>query len=431
MKSERVSPAGIIIWFLALLFFFYEFFLRILLGTIASDVIFQLGLSAGQFSTIAAAYYVTYGLMQVPVGLLTEKIGARVTLSAACLICAFGVFLFSVSYGYTLAFISRLFIGFGSSFAFVSLMLLSLKWFPRKYFSLMTGLSLFLGAIGPILAGAPLATLYNAVDGNWRGILVWLGIFGVVLAVILLLFIRNEPKESERRIIFLSINQEGGFIYFLRSLLSNKQCLMVLCYTGATYVVLPLFAAYWGTLYLQARGIELTTAALIISMQWVGFAIGSPVLGKLSDIAKRRKPYLCIPMVIGALASALILFSPLKNETILGFLFFCIGLAVSGMSLSFSVIIEHVPRVFHSTALGLNNATSMLSAAVVPVIVGVIIQQHQIGPKIQEAALVQGLSLTPVLFCIAFLVALFGIKETFCRQQHEVHTLHKYSDFLD
>lgn len=430
MKSERVSLLALFIWVLALVFFFYEFFLRILLGTIASDVIFQLDLSAGQFSTIAGAYYVTYGLMQVPVGMLTEKVGARLTLSAACLFCASGVFLFSVSHGYVLALISRLFIGFGSSFAFVSLMLLSLKWFPRKYFSVMTGLALFLGATGPVLAGAPLAKLYEAMDGNWRAILIWLGVFGVALAIALLFFIRNEPKESEKRIIFLSLSKEDNLNSFLKTIFSNKQCWMVFIYTATTYVILPLFAAYWGTLYLQARDIELTNAAFIISMEWVGYAVGSPILGKLSDYTKRRKPYLCIPMVIGVIASSLILFLPTTSETLLASFFFFIGFAVSGQSLSFSAIIEQTPRALHSTALGVNNAVSMLSAAVLPVFVGVVIQKHQIGPKIQQAALMQGLSITPVLFCVAFLVAFFGIKETFCRQQHEVHTLHKFSEFL-
>lgn len=433
MKTDRVSFLGVCIWGLALLFFFYEFFLRIFLGTIAADVISQLRLSAGQFSAIAAGYYIAYGLIQVPVGLIAERVGARLTLSAACLICAFGVFLLSLARGFTLAFVSRLFIGFGSGFAFVSLLLLILQWFPKRHFSVMTGLSIFLGAIGPLLAGAPLAYFYKAMNGNWRGILFWLGLFGCALTAVLFIFIVNRPKEAEQRIIFLSPTREKAYD-LIKTLLQNRQSWFVLAYTATTYVVLPLFAAYWGTLFLQARGIELTLSALIISMIWIGYAIGSPLIGKLSDLTKRRKPYLYFPALLGAIASFLILYLPLKSEAYLILLFILVGAGVAGQSLSFSVILEHVPRKLHSTALGVNNAVSMLSAAVIPILVGVIVQiandQSAKTSYISEHALRQGLLVVPLLFLIAFFVSLFCISETYCRQQNEVHTLHRYSDII-
>ena len=424
--NERVTFLGVAIWLLALLFFFYEFFLRIFLGTIAADLSHQLHLSAGQFSTIGAGYYITYGIMQVPVGLLIEKVGARLILPMAALFCALGVFFLSLATGFWLAFFSRLLIGFGSSFAFVSLLLLILKWFPKRQFSLMAGLSIFLGAIGPLLAGGPLALLYSATDNNWRGILVGAGVFGLILCALLALFVRNQPDASEHKIVFVSTKEKISDLTAL--MLKNKQVWATLIYSSMTYVALPLFAAYFGTLLLQSRGIPMAKAASIVSMQWIGYAIGSPLLGKLSDRFKKRKPFLIFPALMGVLTTLLILYLPTNNEIILISLFMLMGIGISGQTLTYAAILENVPRKLHSSALGFNNTAAMLSSAIMAIFVGGIIQAW--GGQFSTVALTRGLSLIPCFFAVAFFVSLFGLKETFCRQQHEIHVLHKYSDIL-
>lgn len=423
--SEKVTVRGVGIWMLALLFFFYEFFLRIFMGTIAADLSHQLHLTAGQFSAIGSGYYITYGLMQVPVGLLTEKLGARMTLSVAALICALGVFLMSGAQGFWIAFISRLLIGFGSSFAFVSLLLLILKWFPKEQFSLMSGLSIFLGAVGPLLAGAPLAWLYHVLDNRWRLILIGAGIFGLALSSCLALLIRNQPVSAEKQIIFLKPKE--SLLHLVVLLLQNVQVWFTLFYSAMTYVVLPIFAAYFGTLFLQARGLSMTNAAFIVSMEWVGYAIGSPLIGKLSDRVKRRKPFLIIAAAAGVLSTLAILFAP-HHELLLVILFIVMGIGIAGQSLTFATILESVPRKLHSSALGVNNAASMLSSALLAMLVGWIIQAS--GGQFSAPALLKGLSLVPLFFFLALLVAILGIRETFCRQQHEVHALHKYSDII-
>ena len=168
-------------------------------------------------------------------------------------------------------------------------------------------------------------------------------------------------------------------------------------------------------------------AASIISMQWAGYAVSSPLIGKLSDRVKRRKPFLYASALLGAIVSAIILGVPV-NKIVLYPLFILVGAAIAGQTLTFTIILENAPKKLHSSALGVNNAISMLFAALIAMIVGWIIQSS--GGSFSEPALTKGLMVVPVLLFLAFLVALFGIKETYCRQQHEVHALHKYSDIF-
>ncbi|MFZ0565885.1 MAG: MFS transporter [Chlamydiales bacterium] len=433
-ERKKISFFAIFVWSLAVLFFFYEFFLRIVLGTISIEVREDLHLTIEQFSIVAAAYYMTYGLMQIPVGFLTEKIGTRIILSSACFICTIGVFLLEMAQGFYLALISRWLIGFGSSFAFVALLILALNWFPKKYFGFLCGISLFLGAVGPLLAGAPLAYVNQMLDGNWRLILFWAGIFGAILTVLLLIFMRNKPAQEEQQIIFITPYEP--IRKKLLQLIKNPQAWFVVLVSSCLYCSLPILAAYFGTAYMQARGFDKTHAAFLISMVWVGYAVGNPIIGKLSDLLKRRTPFLFSAGILGCLVSAYLLYVPTHNYILLICTFLALGFASSAQGLAFALIVEHTPQKLNSAALGFNNAGGMLFAAIFPPIAGSIIQAtlHESG-RITPTPLVyvSGLSLIPILYGTAALVALLFIKESFCRQQHEIHKLqplHKASELL-
>jgi MFS family permease len=418
--QTRITKIGIFIWLLATTFFFYEFFLRVFLGTIADDVIADLFLTANQFSMITASYYITYGLMQTPVGILVDKFGSRLLLTIACLACAIGVLLFSVANSYYTGILSRLLIGFGSSFAFVCLLVLSLNWFPKKHFGFLIGLSQFLGAIGPMTAGAPLAMLVRSFNGNWRLILFLIGFLGILLTLFLAIFIRNKPKGHKNQIIFLSKNE--SLSKKIIQLLKNPQVWVTLFYAGFVYVSLPLLGAYWGVSYLESRGFIKSNAAFIVSMLWLGLAIGCPLIGKVSDKIRRRKPLLTLVSFLGLVISFLILFFPSNNPTFIALLFFLLGSSASGQSLSFAIISENVPEKLKATSLGINNTSIMLLGAFIPQIVSTIIQYSSNGAKeFSQQNFESGLVLMPVFFLIAFFLALFALKETYCRSQQEVH----------
>jgi len=410
---------SIFVWSLALLFYFYEFFLQIFLGTIATDVISSLGLTIEQFSILGAAFYLTYSLMQTPVGILTDKFGPRKILTLASFSCTFGVFWFSVSNGFLSAIMSRLLIGFGSSFGFVAILILALNWFDRKHFSTLCGMAQFLGAIGPILAGAPLAMLNHNLDGNWRLILFWIGVFGTCLTVIIFLFLRDKPKGKKNAIFFLT--PHVSLKKNITELLKSSQVWAIMLYCATVYVAMPLLGAYWGVTYLQTRGFEKTKAAFIISMIWIGFSISAATMGKLSEKMKKRKPLLILSGLFGVIFSSLILYLPIENELLLISLFGCLGFCAAVQSLGFAMISEHVPKRLHSPALGLNNTAIVFFAAIIPPFASSIIQST--SDELTSASFTRGLSIIPVMFGLSFLIALFGIKETYCHQQGEMHKI--------
>jgi MFS family permease len=420
---------GTVIWSLAALFYLYEFFLRVFVSTISDQVIADLSLTAQQFATMGAGYYLIYSFMQLPVGILVNRLGARFLLTIAVFLAGLGGFWFAFVHGFSSGFLSRCFMGFGSSFAYVCLLVLALNWFPRKHFGLMAGIANFLGAAGPMLAGGPLALLLTLFHDNWRLVIGGIGALGFVLAVFIGVFVRNTPPRQKGEIIHLEPGKES-LLRRLGELIRIPQVWAIVLYAGFVYVCLPLLGAYWGTSFLQARGFSRTVAASIASMMWVGLGIGSPVLGKISDTIKRRKPILYGSAFFGIIVTILVVYFHLENKLIYMALFFLIGFVSAAQSVSFATITEHVPTKLQATAIGLNNSMIMFFAAVLPPIISSFIgrsaaMHHEKAGHFTAADFQAGFFFMPIFYLCAYFLALFFIRETYCRQQFEVVKISK------
>lgn len=418
---KKVSLIGLFIWGLASLFYLYEFFLQVFLSTISSQIMVQFHLDASDFSIMNAGYFLPYSLMQIPVGILVDRFGARPLLTIAIGAAATGVLWFSNISTFELGFLSRFFMGFGSSFAYVSLLVLALNWFPKKHFGLMVGLANFLGATGPFLAGGPLSLLLNAFDHNWRLILVYISILGFVLAACVGFFVRNGPGRKKGAIIHLDPYKEKLSVR-LKLLAKNRQAWIIVFYSGFVYVSTPLLGAYWGTGYLISRGLSQTIAATLSSFLWIGFAIGGPLTGKISDQMKRRKPILAFSPFLGLIGSLFLLFFPTQELFLLTLFFFMIGFASAGCSIAFASISEHVQASVQATAIGFNNSMITFFAALFPPIAGFLIEWEAVGKThiYSKAQYETGLILMPCFYLISFILSTCFIKETFCRSQHEI-----------
>ncbi|QVL55379.1 MAG: MFS transporter [Simkaniaceae bacterium] len=419
--KQKLSLIGFFIWMLASVFYLYEFFLQVFMSTVSNQVIQDLHLDASSYSIIAAAYFLPYSLMQIPVGILVDRFGARSLLTISVLSCALGVFGFSITHHFGTAFIGRAFMGLGASSAYVSLLVLALNWFPKRHFGLMVGIANLLGAMGPFLAGGPLSYILSLFNNNWRLILMTIGGFGLLLSIMIGVFVRNSPSRKKNEIIHLD-PYLAPLIDRLKSLIQNKQAWRIALFSAFVYVSLPLLGAYWGTSYLQAKGLSRTVAASLSSILWIGYAVGAPLSGKISDSIKRRKLPLIFSSLIGMITSSLIVYLPTNEIFTFAFLFFCIGLASSGCSPAFAVMSENVQENLQATSIGFNNSAITLSAAILPPIVSLLIEWGvpEGVHNYSVANFQQGLFLMPIFYTIAFFISLFLIRETYCRSQHQV-----------
>ncbi len=425
---KRITVLGLAVWLLASIFFLYEFFLRTFVGTVANEIMASLKINAETFALVGSGYYISYGLMQIPVGLLADRFGVKRNLLFATLVCAVATFFFAYSYHFYSAFISRLFMGFGSSFAFVCLLAVALNWFPRKNFAFFVGASQFIGTAGPLLAGGPLEMIVQHYQGHWRLVLALIGSFGILLFLLILIIVRDKPKAASERELLL-LERKITIWQQIKLLVSNSQAWFIGSYSMFVYVSVALLGAIWGTDYLEARGMPVTVAAYVISTVWVGYAIGCPLLGWISDRIKRRKPLLYGSALLGLVMINFILFMPGDNPWLFGVLFFLLGIAATGQSVGFAAMSDHVERNIQATAMGLNNGFITMGGAFLPPLVSLMIHTRDSHNHLHlvQSQFTHAFIALPFLYLIGFIIATVFIRESFCRPQKEAVVVQRSS----
>ena len=130
--QKRAIARSWLIWSLAVLFLFYEFFIRVFPTAMVAELMSAFKVNAGRLGLLSSFYFYSYAPMQIPVGLLMDRFGARKLLTFASLICAIGAFAFSFSFDFSIAAVGRFLMGVGSAFGFVGMVYVCSHFFPQK-----------------------------------------------------------------------------------------------------------------------------------------------------------------------------------------------------------------------------------------------------------------------------------------------------------
>lgn len=299
-------------------FYCYEFVLRIIPGTLQNELSVAFGnISATTFGQLSAMYYFAYSPMQLPVGMLMDRYGPRRLLTFACLCCTLGSWMFMHTASMWIAGAGRFLVGFGSAFAFVGALSLAINWLPKKYFSLVAGLITTLSMFGLIYGEVKITSI--AVTMGWMRALYLTVFVGGILSLIFLFVVRDGPKGHVAH-----KNPLPEFFRNVTAVLVSPQVWLIGVVGACLYTSMSIFGELWGKTYLlHAHHLTEMQAAASISAMFLGWAIGAPVAGYLSDITGRRT----FPLVVGAIMaficiSTVLYFPGLSYHTLNILLFF-------------------------------------------------------------------------------------------------------------
>lgn len=406
--SKKSSLRAVVIFLLMAIFLCFEMALQVSPGVMTADLSDALNLTSFSLGLMSGAYFITYSIMQIPSGLMYDRLNIVKVVCIAIFLCSLGAGLFGLASSFIEAALARLFMGFGSAFAFISVLTTAARYFPAKYFAMLAGVAQLLAAIGAIGGALPIAWLNNHF--GWRDSFVGFMIFGLLLIVAIFLAFWHvdtrctTPPKNEH------------FKESLREILNNKQTWIIGAYAFLNWAPITAFASLWGVPFLMSKyGYSLTSSASLISLIWLGVGISSPLIGALSDRIKRRKPILIATALCGALALALVIYVPSLPFIVLCCLLFITGLGSSGQVLSFAVVKDYTDTNRSSGAIGFNNMAVVASGVVMQPLIGKLIQLN--GPASVTVypltSFLNSLWLLPLCHAFCVLLALFLIKETY------------------
>ena len=415
---KRILPTLVVI--LASSFCLYEFILQVSASVITNELMRELSIDASGLGIVVAFYYYAYTPMQIPAGLLFDRYGPRVLITIATLICVLGAYFFGYATTPVLAAIGRFLMGIGSAFAFIGALVLVSRWFSPAKFALMAGIVQLMTSTGAVLGEAPLAKAVSIY--GWRESIIWLAGFGIFLAGLIYLIIRDyapgqKPIMEEKPKTGLSSEWQR-----LKLVLRNRQSQYVGLYAFCTWGPVLMFAVLWGVPFLTLKyGINEVQAGSMLFFVWLGIGLASPAAGYISNQIESRNKVLTALAYIGLITTAMILYVPNLSIPFMIILLFLFGVAAGAQALSFAVINDFADRDLIGTSIGFNNMCVVAGGALLQPVIGIILVALWDGNMVDGVAAYtlpmyeRGLVLMPICYALCALLSTKCIKETHCQ----------------
>ena len=361
-----------LIWGIASFFYLYEYIQRVIPGTVVDELMNSFSANATDISNMAAFYFYSYALLQLPVGVLADYFGPKRPLFWACFLCVAGCFAFSQSDTLMAAKASRFLIGAGSAFAYLCCLRLSVNWFPVERFSLVCGLVGVVGMLGAFASVTTLTLLLKTID--WRTLLVWISIIGLINAALIWFFVKDFPgkimPKPKRHSSSLSVAS-------ILTALRTPQIWLSGLYCGMVYTIFDAVGDLWGINYLTTTyKLSKMHAAEINSLIFLGGMVGSVLLGKVAQHYHQRKPLLLLTALLGLLTSSLLVLNhhlPIWSVIAVFFLLGCVG---SGFVISMTLAKESLPLLMSGVTMGCVNTLSVCIESSTQPLLGFLLDWH-------------------------------------------------------
>lgn len=390
-----------------------SFFQRFAPASIAQDLALAFDTTAASLGVLAATYFYVYTLMQVPTGVLVDTLGPRRILLLGGLISFIGSLWFGLAPDLSQALIGRTLVGLGVSVTFIAMLKIIALSFEEHRFASLTGLGVFIGNIGSVLAGVPLA--FAAAEIGWRSVFVVVAVASLVFGTMAWWMMRHSAamagSKVDRTVVI------GGLWSVLRNRQSWAPALTNLGLSGSYFT----FAGLWAMPYLtQVHGYSRNIAATHLSLMYAGFAFGCLALGIISDRVRRRKSILITAASVYCAVWCVWWWGGALDMTTTMGLGFLMGFSTAGFSLTWACAKEVNPPQLAGMSTSIANVGGFFGAAIMQPLVGWLMDQVWAGTLTNGVRVYSlgdfrfGLS---VVIALAFfgLVAACFVRETRCK----------------
>ena len=426
-KTSTKAPTkhtfyGWLVCFIGALFYLYEYLLRVTPSQMTKELQLAFHINAQTLGHLVGYYYYIYAPMQLFVGILMDRYGPRRLLTMAVFCCALGTYLFANNQSLYVAELGRFLVGFGSAFAFVGVLKLATLFLPSRVFGMVSGMSMALGMAGGMLGDMLISAMVNHYD--WRLTLYYSAAVGVLLNVIIYCVVRDaaSPKLKYKP----SIKTLRGGLNGLIALLLKPAIWINGAVGCLLYLPTSTFAEFWGTPYLeQVCGMSKHQAALGMTYIFLGWAVGGPLVGFISDRIKQRRLPLTIGSSVAAVVFSAVLFLPNFPVKFIYPAFFIFGFFSSVQVLVFALGRELAQAKYSATVLALTNMFVMSGGTMTLGFVGKILDRYWTGEIINGVHVYSAsnfqyaLAILPLGLLISVLLTLF-LPETNARMLEDM-----------
>lgn len=397
--EPRGGTRAWLVWGVAVGGYFLAMLHRNGLGVAALEAQSRFDVGPALLSLLPMLQLLVYVILQVPAGLLADRLGPRYTLVMGMAAMAVGSCMFALAPGIEMAVVGRFLIGLGDALVFLNVIRLAALWFPRARYALVSGLTGVVGGTGQVASAAPLAWALGGI--GWVAAFLATAGLTVFMALLMLLMVRDRPAGAAGR---STVADPISAWAALKEALRADGPRIGMAHHAAVMAPFTMMMVLWGYPFL-VNGLGLSEGAAALTL--TGLAAGALPLAPLAGVLVGRRPGVrgYFALVFGGTLSLgwlLLVLWPDGAPAPLGVAVLALSALGQTMAptISFDFARDGIPAGRTGVASGLVNMSGFTTAVVCTVAAGAILQTLPEEPSSYQVAFVPMAVTTVLSTCV-------------------------------
>ena len=382
-------------------------------GTIFDELQHGFGLSASAVTALGAVFIYVYAGMQLVVGVAADRYGGRRTLLFGSVIMCAGAMLFPCSHSTAMLFASRVLIGFGSSFVYLSIVKEVDTLFAARHFAGLLGLAMLASYVGNIAATLPFERAVHRF--GWRDTLMAVAVLSLAAVAVAWVVLRRLEQVPVRR--------RGIPLRRVWDVLCNRRSRALLVCGMINFPVAFVIQGVLGKKFLQdAVGLSSADAAAFVLVMASACGTAAVCSGPVLRLTgQRRKPVILCATGMILLSTVLMLLAVLAAAPGWVFLagYVLLALSTIGLPASAATMKEVNRPDAVAVTISVLNTVAYVGVGVLSNAAGAILDAFGSQAEVTEARVVYPTAAYATLFAclvglalVSTLVTIFLIPET-------------------
>ena len=331
--------------------------------------------SSGVLSLLAVLQLAVYAALQIPAGVLADRLGPRRLIAGGAVLVAVGQVVLALAAPFWLALAGRMLVGAGDAVTFVSVLRLIPSWFPARQVPVLNQLAGILGQLGQVVSAVPLAAL--VVGAGWTPAYLAAGGTAVLVAVLVLAVVRDGPAGAGE-----GTSPGPAVAGGLGAALREPGVRMAFwCHLAAPFPG-NVFGLLWGFPFLTGgEGVAGGTARALLALYVVAGIVIGPLLGMLAGRWPSRRVRLVVTSVLAQAGAWLLVLAWPGPAPLAVLVLHVVVLGGGGPAslVAFDIARAAVPPERLGRASGIVNVGGFVSTVVVVLLVGLALDLQGAG----------------------------------------------------
>ena len=365
-----------LIWGVALFAYLVAVTQRTSLGVSGIEAAHRFGVSASALSSLAVVQLVVYAALQIPTGVLLDRVGPKVLIGAGAVLMFAGQIALALAPSIGVAVLGRILVGAGDALTFISVIRLLALWFRGRILPQVSQWTGNIGQLGQVVSAIPLSLVLHRY--GWTPAFLSAAALSLVAAVLVVLLLSNghpttrpgDTPSTDR------LTNWPTALRQLRESLARPGTQLGFWSHFVTQSSGTVFSLLWGFPLLTAGlGYSAGTASALLALIVLAGVVSGPILGILTARFPMRRSNLVIGIVamIGVTWTAVLIWPDRPPFWLVATLVVVLGIGGPGSLIGFDFARTFNPMRSLGSATGVVNVGGFLASFVMMYLIGLVL----------------------------------------------------------